>query len=120
MGIRNINLSFSQVYLCFPDFSWFYQNTVSICEDTQPKNTEKIVEAPEFWCPGTRTLVPFQVDNRRFIVISRMGIRKINLSFSHLYLCVPDISCFYWNTASINESSPSRKPRKKMGGYQSS
>ena len=56
-----------------------------------------------------------RVDNRHFIVISRMGIRKINLSFSQLYLCVPDISCFYWNTASINESSPSRKPRKKLG-----
>ena len=37
-----------------------------------------------------------------------------------MYLCVPDISCFYWNTASINESTPSRTPRKKMGGHQSS
>ena len=33
-----------------------------------------------------------------------------------MYLCVPDISCFYWNTASINESTPSRKPREKWGG----
>ena len=88
MGISNINLSFSQVYLCFPDFSWFYQNTVSINEDTQPKNTEKIVGAPEFWCPGTRTLVPFQVDNRFFVLISKMGVRNINLSFfSSVFMC---------------------------------
>ena len=37
-----------------------------------------------------------------------------------MYLCVPDISWFYHNTASINVSTPSRKPRKKMWGHQSS
>ena len=37
-----------------------------------------------------------------------------------MYSCVRDISCFYRNTASINESTPSRKPPKKMGGHQNS
>ena len=37
--------------------------------------------APESWCPGTRTLVPFQVENRFFVLISRMGFRNINFSF---------------------------------------
>ena len=37
-----------------------------------------------------------------------------------MYLYVPDISWFYWNTASINLRTPSRKPRKKMWGHQSS
>ena len=37
-----------------------------------------------------------------------------------MYLCVPDISWFYWNTASINVRTPSRKPPKKMWGHQSS
>ena len=45
------------------------------------ENTKKIVGAPEFWCPGTRTLVPFQVENRFFVLISRMGFRNINFSF---------------------------------------
>ena len=38
--------------------------------------------APEFWCPGTRSLVPFQADQPVFVLISRMGFR--NMSFSSL------------------------------------
>ena len=52
------------------------------------ENTEKIVGAPEFWCLGTRTLVPFQVDNRFFVLISKMGFRNINLSFfPSVFMC---------------------------------
>ena len=76
----------------------------------------QLERAPEFWCPGTRTLVPFQVDNRYFIVISRMGISNINLSFSQVYLCFPDFSWFYQNTVSICEDTQPRKHRKNCGG----
>ena len=51
---------------------------------------------------GTRVLLPFQVENRFFVLISRMGFRYINFSFY------------------INVRTPSRKPRKKMWGHQSS
>ena len=81
MGVKNVNLSFSQVYLCDPDISLFYQNTASINENKQSRKHQKN-------CKGTRTLVPFQVDNWLFIVISRMDIRNINLSFSpSVFMC---------------------------------
>ena len=67
MGVKNVNLSFSKVYLCDPDISLFYQNTASINENKQSRKHQKIVRAP--------------VDNCFFIVISRIGIRIINLSF---------------------------------------
>ena len=52
------------------------------------ENTKKIVGAPEYWCPGTRTLVPFQVENRFFVLIPRMGFRNINFFFSlSVFMC---------------------------------
>jgi hypothetical protein len=69
------------VYLCVPDISWFYQNTVSINEDTQPGKHRKN-------CGGTRVLVPFQVDNRFFVLISKMDFSNINLSiFPSVFMC---------------------------------
>ena len=57
-------------------------------EDTHPRKHWKNVGAPEFRCPGTRTLVPFQVDNRFFVLISKMGFRNINLSFfPSVFMC---------------------------------
>ena len=48
--------------------------------------------APEFWCPGTRILVPFQADQQFFILISRLGIRNMNFS------CLPSaFMCFIRN-----------------------
>ena len=41
--------------------------------------------APEFWCPGTRSLVPFQADQQFFVLISRMGFRVLNFS------CLPSV-----------------------------
>ena len=47
------------------------------------------------------------------------GLQKYQfVFFSQVYLCVPDISCFYWNTASINESTRSRKPPQKIAFFQ--
>ena len=51
----------------------------------------------ELWCP-------FKLSSSFFVLISRMGIKNVNLSFSQVYLCDPDISLFYQNTASINEN----------------
>ena len=51
MGVKNVNLSFSQVYLCDPDISLFYQNTASINENKQSRKHQKN-------CKGTRVLVP--------------------------------------------------------------
>ena len=51
------------------------------------ENTNKLW-GPEFWCPGTRTLVPFQVENSFFVLISRMGFRNINFCFFlSVFLC---------------------------------
>ena len=115
-GLQEYQLVFfPSVWMC----SWHFmvsKNTASINENTQPRKHQKNVEAPEFWRPGTRTLVPFQVDNRYFIVISRMGISNINLSFSQVYLCFPDFSWFYQNTVSICEDTQPRKHRKNCGG----
>ena len=48
--------------------------------------------APKFWCPGTRSLVPFQADQQFFVLISRMGFRTLNFS------CLPIVFiCFTQN-----------------------
>ena len=89
MDIRNINLSFSpSVFMC----SWHFLVKSEYCQQKlrihNQEYTKKIVGAPEFWCPGTRTLVPFQVDNRFFVLISKMGFRNINLSFfPSVFMC---------------------------------
>ena len=89
MDIRNINLSFfSSVFMC----PWHFLVISEYCQQKlrihNQENTKKIVGAPEFWCPGTRTLVPFQVDNRFFVLISKMGFRNINLSFfPSVFMC---------------------------------
>ena len=66
------------VFLTFPVF---FQNIASTNVSTPSRNPQKNEGAPEFWCPGTRTLVPFPAENRFFVLISRMGIRNINFSF---------------------------------------
>ena len=81
IGFRNINFSFFlSVFMCSWHFLVFSKHCQHKCEYTI-KKSPKNEGAPEFWCPSTRTLMPFQVDNCFFIVISRMGIRIINLSF---------------------------------------
>ena len=73
------------VFLTFPGFIRILSAKMRIHNQ---ENTEKIVGAPEFWCPGTRTLVPFQVDNRFFVLISKMGFRNINLAFfPSVFMC---------------------------------
>ena len=58
---------FSQVYLCVPDLSCFYWNTASINESIPTRKPHpKKMGAPEFWCPGTRTLVPFKIHRQVF------------------------------------------------------
>ena len=122
MDIRNINLSFfSSVFMC----PWHFLVISEYCQQKlrihNQENTKKIVGAPEFWCPGTRTLVPFQVDNCFFIVISRMDIRNINLSFfPSVLMCSWHFLFFFQNIASTIVSTPSRTPPPKMRGHQSS
>ena len=69
------------------------------------KIVNKLLGAPDLWCPGTRSLVPFQADqgkghqsfgawapevwspsmltNRFFVLISRMGFRTL------IFCCLP-------------------------------
>ena len=101
---------------CFCDVVVYKKIAGTLPPNMSKQNHWQYFGAPEFWCPGTRTLMPFQVDNWFFIVISRMDIRNINLSFSQVYWCVPDISWFFQNIASTNVSTPSRNPPKKWGG----
>ena len=81
------------------------------------ENTKKIVGAPEFWCPGTRTLVPFQVDNCFFYCNLKNGHQEYQFVFFpkciDVFLTFP---VFFQNIASTNVSTPSRNPPKKWGG----
>ena len=83
IGFRNINFSFFlNVFMCSWHFLVFSKHCQHKCEYT-------IKKSPKKWGgPATRTLMPFQVDNWFFIVISRMDIRNINLSFfSSVFMC---------------------------------
>ena len=121
MDIRNINLSFfSSVFKC----SWHFLVISEYCKQKlrihNQENTKKIVGAPEFWCLGTRTLVPFQVDNRFFVLISKMGFRNINLSF------FPSVFMCSWHFLVLSEycqqkwGYTTKKTLKKLWGHQSS
>ena len=76
--------------------------------------------APEFWCPGTRSLVPFQADQQFFVLISRMGFRALNFS------CLPSVSMCSTQNLVLSEhgqhewACSEEKTRKKMWGQQSS
>ena len=59
MGFRNINFSFFlSVFMCSWHFLVLSEHCQHKCENTIKKTPKKNVGAPEFWCPGTRTLVP--------------------------------------------------------------
>ena len=84
------------------------------------ENTKKIVGAPEFWCPGTRTLVPFQVENRFFVLISRMGFRNINFSFFlSVFMCSGHFLVLSEHCQHKCENTIKKTPQK-MWGHQSS
>ena len=65
--------------------------------------------APEFWCP-------FKLKTGFFCFNLKNGLQEYQFLFFLVYLCVPDISLFYLNTASINAITPSRKSPKKCRG----
>ena len=84
------------------------------------KNSCQLERAPEFWCPGTRTLVPFKVDNRFFVLISKMGFRNINLSFfPSVFMCSRHF-LFLLEHCQHKWEYTIKKTPKKMGGHQSS
>ena len=59
IGFRNINFSFFlSVFMCSGHFLVLSEHCQHKCECTIKKTLKKNVGAPEFWCPGTRTLVP--------------------------------------------------------------
>ena len=74
---RTMNFScLPSVYMCF------MQNLV-ILEHCQHKmsmhwweNPPKKMGAPEFWCPGTRSLVPFQADKQVFCFNFKNGLQN--------------------------------------------
>ena len=84
------------------------------------ENPKKNGGAPEFWCPGTRTLVPFPAENRFFVLISRMGIRNINFSFFlSVFMCSWHFLVLLKHCQHKCENTI-KKTRKKMWGHQSS
>ena len=85
-------------------------------QEIPPKNEG----APEFWCPGTRTLVPFPAENRFFVLISRMGIRNINFSFFlSVFICSWHFLVLLEHCQHKFENTIKKTP-KKMWGHQSS
>ena len=59
IGFRNINFSFFlSVFMCSGHFLVLSEHCQHKCENIIKKTPKKNVGAPEFWCPGTRTLVP--------------------------------------------------------------
>ena len=59
MGFRNFNFSFFlSVFMCSGHFLVLSEHCQHKCEYTIKKTLKKNVGAPEFWCPGTRTMVP--------------------------------------------------------------
>ena len=91
VSIRNVKFSssFCQTYYCVSDISWFDWNITSICH-LQSCFFKKALQKSR----GTRTLVPFHVNQQVFVFISRMGFRNITLSFSsecvYVFLTLPD------------------------------
>ena len=80
------------------------------------ENTKKIVGAPEFWCPGTRTLVPFPAENRFFVLISRMGIRNINFSFFlSVFICSWHFLVLLEHCQHKFENTIKKTPKKNVG-----
>ena len=72
--------------------------------------------APEFWCPGTRTLVPFPAENRFFVLISRMGIRNINFSFSlSVFICSRHFLVLMEHRQHKFENDIKKTPKKNVG-----
>ena len=104
------------VFLTFPGYIRILPVTLRIHNQ---ENTKQIVGAPEFWCPGTRTLVPFQVDNWYFIVDSRTVIRNINLYF------LPSVFMCSWRFLVLSEycqhnwGYTTKKTLKELWGLQS-
>ena len=60
-------LSANCLYVFYPKPGYIRTLPANNDQKTLPKN----VGAPEFWCPGTRSLVPFQADQQVFVLISR-------------------------------------------------
>ena len=80
------------------------------------ENTNKIVGAPEFWCPGTKTLVPFQVKNRFFVLIWRMGFRNVNFSFFlSVFLCSGHFLVLSEHCQHKSENTIKKTPKKHVG-----
>ena len=74
------------------------------------------VGAPKFWCPGTRTLVPFQVENRFFVLISRMGFRNINFSFFlSVFMCSGHFLVLSEHCQHKCENTIKKTPKKNVG-----
>ena len=72
--------------------------------------------APEFWCPGTRTLVPFPAENRFFVLISRMGIRNINFSFFlSVFICSWHFLVLLEHCQHKFENTIKKTPKKNVG-----
>ena len=83
------SLFFCKTYYCVSDISWFDWNITSICHLQACFSTKPLQKSR-----GTRTLVPFHVNQQVFVFISRMGFRNITLSFSsecvYMFLTLPD------------------------------
>ena len=109
------------VYMCFT------QNLVILehCQQTMStdwsENPPRNVGAPEFWCPGTKSLVPFQADQQVFCFNLKNGLQKYEY-----ILFVKCLYVFYTKPGYIetlpaqNEHALLRKPSKKRQGHQSS
>ena len=101
------------VFLTFPGFfktlpaqMWVHH------QEIPPKNEG----APEFWCPGTRTLVPFPAENRFFVLISRMGIRNINFSFFlSVFICSWHFLVLLEHCQHKFENTIKKTPKKNVG-----
>ena len=78
--VANLNSNGFPVNFYALNIFWFYQSMNFYKE----KNTNK-VEAPEFWCPCTRTLVPFQDGLQIFCFNKHRLWKPFSLFFSHLF-----------------------------------
>ena len=81
----------------------------------------KKMGAPDFWCPGTRSLVPFQADQQVFCFNLENGLQNYEfLLFAKcLYVFYTKLG-FITTLPAYNEHALIRKPSQKMWGHQSS
>ena len=102
----DVFLTFPVFFKTLPAQMWVHH------QEIPPKNEG----APEFWCPGTRTLVPFPAENRFFVLISRMGIRNINFSFFlSVFICSWHFLVLLEHCQHKFENTIKKTPKKNVG-----